>query len=79
MKESKKYIEEILEDIKQRLYMLYDSVNLYFLSFIEKANFNSTLDDYFYEIKNFNYNDFWKYFKSIVNIKQFLYKNTNMT
>lgn len=31
--------------------MLYDSVDLYFLSFIEKANFNSTLDDYFYEIK----------------------------
>lgn len=79
MKESKKYIEEILEDIKQRLNMLYDSVDLYFLSFIEKANFNSTLDDYFYEIKNFDYNDFWKYFKSIVNIKQFLYKNTNMT
>ena len=51
MKESKKYIEEILEDIKQRLNMLYDSVDLYFLSFIEKANFNSTLDDYFYEIK----------------------------
>ena len=53
MKESKKYIEEILEDIKQRLNMLYDSVDLYFLSFIEKANFNSTLDDYFYEIKIF--------------------------
>lgn len=79
MKKSKKYIEEILEDIKQRLNMLYDSVDLYFLSFIEKANFNLTLNDYFYEIKNFNYNDFWKYFKSIVNIKQFFYKNTNMT
>ena len=39
MKEIKKYIEEILEDIKQRLNMLYDSVYLYFLSFIEKANF----------------------------------------
>ena len=38
-------------NLELRLNMLYDSVDLYFLSFIEKANFNSTLDDYFYEIK----------------------------